>query len=185
MFLSGVSAFAPTAFVQRASVHLHAEATTTTSFIDTELRGAAMKLHTRKQAPKEGQAEEKEREPYTTTRADYLRFLVDSQHVFQKLEDIVNEREELSVFRSTGLERTEALEKDIDFMVSEYSLERPTVREPGLWYANLLDKTESIPEFMCHYYNFYFAHTAGGIMIGKQMSTLLLEKKTLDFYKVS
>jgi heme oxygenase len=37
---------------------------------------------------------------------------------------------------------------------------------------------------MCHYYNFYFAHTAGGRMIGKQMSALLLDKKTLDFYKV-
>ena len=43
---------------------------------------------------------------------------------------------------------------------------------------------DAVPEFMCHYYNYYFAHTAGGRMIGKQMSALLLNKKTLEFYKV-
>jgi heme oxygenase (biliverdin-producing, ferredoxin) len=167
-------------------------ATTTTStttsgnFIETELRGAAMKLHTRSQAPKEGQAEEKKTEPYVTQRADYLQFLVDSQHVYQAMEDVVNSVEELSVFRNTGLERVAPLERDIEFMVKEYGLEKPAVGKPGLQYAQVirdLGKPESIPEFMCHYYNFYFAHTAGGRMIGKQMAALLLDKKTLEFYK--
>ena len=165
------------------------ESTTTAAggFIETELRGKAMKLHTRSQAPREGQAEEKPMEPYTPTRDDYLRFLVDSQHIYKAFEEIVQECDDLAVFRSTGLERVEPLEKDIEFMVQEYQLARPSVGKPGLEYAEelrRLGKERLIPEFICHYYNFYFAHTAGGRMIGKQMSALLLDKKTLEFYKV-
>eukprot|EP00565_Helicotheca_tamesis_P001819 CAMPEP_0185724056 /NCGR_PEP_ID=MMETSP1171-20130828/660_1 /TAXON_ID=374046 /ORGANISM="Helicotheca tamensis, Strain CCMP826" /LENGTH=272 /DNA_ID=CAMNT_0028391831 /DNA_START=178 /DNA_END=996 /DNA_ORIENTATION=+ len=162
-----------------------------TSFIDTELRGAAMKLHTKKQAPKEGQAPEKQPptpKPYTPTHADYLSFLVDSQHVYQTMEDIVNQKDELSIFRNTGLERTKPLEADIQFMCEAYGLQRPDVGQAGLSYVQELQRIASggsdlVPEFLCHYYNFYFAHTAGGRMIGKQMSALLLDKKTLDFYK--
>lgn len=154
-------------------------------FIATELRGAAMRLHTKQQSPQEGQViVEEPKEKYVPTRADYLAFLVDSKHVYEAFEDIVNEKEELSQFRNTGLERTKALEQDIEFMVSEYGLTRPDVGEFGKTYAKELRAIESVPEFMCHYYNFYFAHTAGGRMIGKQMSALLLDKKTLEFYKV-
>ena len=165
-----------------------AEATTSstaaTSFILTELRQAAMRLHTREQSPKEGQVDSPAPKQYTPTHADYLAFLVDSQHVYQAMEEIVNQREELCAFRNTGLERTQALEQDISFMVSEFGLERPAVGPPGRDYAEALRNVDSIPEFMCHYYNHYFAHTAGGRMIGKQMSSLLLNKKTLEFYKV-
>lgn len=144
-----------------------------------------MRLHTREQAPKEGQQESPvSQEPYTPTRDDYLAFLVDSQHVYQALEDVVNAREELAAFRNTGLERVERLETDIAFLVNEYELERPSVGTAGIEYADMLRRIESIPEFMCHYYNHYFAHTAGGRMIGKKMSALLLDKKTLEFYKV-
>jgi heme oxygenase len=157
-------------------------------FIESELRGAAMKLHTRKQAPKEGQGEDTSpQEPYITTHDDYLQFLVDSLHVYQAMEEIVNETDELVVFRNTGLERSKALQKDIAFMVKEYGLKRPEVGPAGTEYANDMRKIAregKIPEWMCHYYNFYFAHTAGGRMIGKQMSSLLLDKKTLEFYKV-
>lgn len=159
---------------------------TTGNFIETELRGAAMKLHTRSQAPKEGKAEEKKMEPYVTTHQDYLQFLVDSQYVYQAMEDVVNNVEELSVFRNTGLERVQPLEKDIEFMIKGFGLEKPAVASPGLQYAEVTRKlgtAETIPEFLCHYYNFYFAHTAGGRMIGKQMAALLLDKKTLEFYK--
>jgi hypothetical protein len=156
------------------------------SFIDSELRGAAMKLHTKSQAPKEGQATETTPppKPHTTTHADYLQFLVDSLHVYEAMEDIVSARDELEMFRTTGLERTKALETDIEFMMKEYNLKRPSVGEFGMAYASALRKMESIPAFMCHYYNWYFAHTAGGRMIGKQISKLLLEGKTLEFYKV-
>ena len=154
-------------------------------FIAVELRGAAMKLHTTRQAPKEGGVLEKEqKEQYIPTRKDYLAFLVDSQHVYQALEDIVNGSDKLEQFRNTGLERTAALENDVEFMVAEYGLKRPEVGVFGKIYAEHLRAINSIPEFMCHYYNFYFAHTAGGRMIGKQMSALLLDRKTLEFYKV-
>jgi len=146
-----------------------------------------MKLHTRSQAPKEGQAQEKKMEPYIPTRDDYLKFLVDSQHIYKALEDVVNDHDSLSVFRNNGLERVIPLETDIEYMVKEYNLQRPKVGHPGLMYAEEMRRLGSqglIPEFLCHYYNFYFAHTAGGRMIGKQMSALLLEKKTLEFYKV-
>ena len=88
-------------------------------------------------------------------------------------------------FRSTGLERVAPLETDIQFMMAEYGLARPPVGKPGKEYAEVLRQTKSIPEFICHYYNHYFAHTAGGRMIGKQISALLLDKTTLEFYKVN
>jgi len=157
------------------------------SFIDTELRAAAMKLHTRSQAPKEGQAEEKKkREPLVTTHDDYMAFLVDSQHVYKAIEEVVNDSEELAVFRNSPLDRVRALDTDIDFMAKEFSIKIPDVGKPGQEYADVirqLGKDGSIPEILCHYYNFYFAHTAGGRMIGKQMSSLLLNKQTLEFYK--
>jgi len=157
------------------------------SFIDTELRAAAMKLHTRSQAPKEGQAPEKQKkEPYVTTLEDYMAFLVDSQHVYKAIEDVIVDSEDLAVFRNSPLDRVEALDRDIDFITKEYSVKKPDVGKAGQNYANVirqLGKDGSVAEFMCHYYNFYFAHTAGGRMIGKQMSSLLLDKKTLEFYK--
>lgn len=145
-----------------------------------------MKLHTRKQAPKEGQAPDPEAPPYQTTHLDYLHYLVDSHHVFQALEHAVNQHDSLSSFRNTGLERTKGLELDIQFLMEEYDLTRPEVGTPAKDYATVIETAlqhHRIPEFMCHYYNFYFAHTAGGRMIGKQMSALLLDKKTLEFYK--
>lgn len=39
------------------------------------------------------------------------------------------------------------------------------------------------PTFICHFYNFYFAHTAGGRMIGKKMSDTLLDGAKLKFYE--
>lgn len=166
-----------------------ADAPPATGFIDTELRGAAMRLHTRKQAPKEGQAEEKaprSAEPYVTKHEDYLAFLVDSQAVYQAFEDVVEQLPEMAPFRNTGLERTGPLEIDIEFMVKEYGLERPEVGPMGAGYAEEIRRIANegtVPELMCHYYNHYFAHTAGGRMIGKRMAALLLNKKTLEFYK--
>jgi heme oxygenase len=36
---------------------------------------------------------------------------------------------------------------------------------------------------MCHYYNYYFAHTAGGRMIGAQVAKAALDGWTGEFYK--
>jgi heme oxygenase len=185
--------FGTTSSYRRSALNMSTEnVAAPVGFIESELRGAAMKLHTRKQAPKEGQAEEdssttEEQQPYITTHDDYLQFLVDSLHVYQAMEEIVNDKDELVVFRNTGLERTKPLQEDIEFMVKKYGLKRPEVGPAGREYADELRRIAArgaIPEFICHYYNFYFAHTAGGRMIGKQMSALLLDKKTLEFYKV-
>ena len=165
-------------------------------FLDVQLRGAAMKLHTRSQSPKEGQAPEQTKEPYVPTRMDYLQFLVDSQCVYNAMETIVrlpHLQPQLQVFHSTGLERVQPLEEDIKYMMETYQLIRPIIGQAGRAYeAFLMDlvsdsKNQSssvtIPRFICHYYNYYFAHTAGGRMIGKQMSALLLDKVTLKFYQ--
>eukprot|EP00985_Skeletonema_marinoi_P007871 scaffold3516_cov105-Skeletonema_marinoi.AAC.1 len=154
-----------------------------------ELREVAMRLHTREQAPREGKAEEpkKPAEPHVPTQADYLQFLVDSYVVYVALEEIVNEVDALAPFRNSGLERTQALETDIAYMCEKFDLQRPDAGKAGSMYAaqlkNMIKSDEDVPEFMCHYYNFYFAHLAGGRMIGKQMSKLLLDGEALEFYK--
>jgi len=166
-------------------------AVTTSEFppILQELRDVAMRLHTREQAPREGQAEaaKKPAEPYVPTQADYLQFLVDSYVVYVALEEIVNEVEVLAPFRNSGLERTQALEKDIQYMCKRFDLQRPEAGKAGSMYAaklkSMIQSDDDVPEFMCHYYNFYFAHLAGGRMIGKQMSKLLLDGEALEFYK--
>lgn len=161
-------------------------------FIDGELRGAAMRLHTRKQAPKEGRAAEKNDAAHgmgrmPTTLADYAQFLVDSREVYGAFEEAVAGLDELEALRSTGLERTEALEADLTFLVEEKGLNAvPELGGAGRAYAaevRRLAADGAVPELVCHYYNHYFAHSAGGRMIGKQMSALLLDRHTLNFHQ--
>jgi len=61
----------------------------------------------------------------------------------------------------------------------------PAADGPGASYAALLRTlaVDSPPAFICHFYNFYFAHTAGGRMIGAQVSKAALEGWVGDFYK--
>lgn len=48
----------------------------------------------------------------------------------------------------------------------------------------LSDLARDKPEvFICHFYNTYFAHTAGGRMIGAKVSSMVLDNKQLQFYK--
>ena len=153
-----------------------------------------MKLHTPKQAPGEGQKAEKapQEQPvaqWTPTREGYLSFLVQSQLVYQTLEEIMASGSHPSYAKltDTGLERSAALEEDIAWMVQEYGLARPTpiAGSSGYDYAAYLKDlaARSPPAFVCHWYNQYFAHTAGGQMIGRKMSAELIEGKTLKFYQ--
>lgn len=127
-------------------------------------------------------------------RRGYLQFLVDSKIVYAALEEACASDPRLSVFRNTGLERTEALTKDIAWMLETYpdasclSAEggrqgegkgeggeggrAPCPTEVALEYASFLKETvaASLPAFVCHYYNHYFAHTAGGRMIGRKVA---------------
>eukprot|EP01038_Epipyxis_sp_PR26KG_P004306 gene4306-6102_t len=158
------------------------------SFVQDDMRPYAMKLHTRDQAPKEGQ--KPAQKPFTQwipSRLNYLQFLVDSLIVYEALEEIVHLYPVLEPLRKTGLERSEALKKDIQWMLQfDASIkEVPKSSDNGMAYAVFLRKMakENMPKFICHYYNHYFAHTAGGRMIGKRMSDQLLDGETLNFYK--
>lgn len=158
------------------------------SFVRDDLRTYAMKLHTRDQAPKEGQ--QKAETPFTKwepERSHYLQFLVDSLAVYETLEELVQQYPALAPFRATGLERASVLREDIAWLqqFDPALAPAPACGESGRAYAAFLKAlaAESLPKFMCHYYNHYFAHTAGGRMIGKSMADKLLEGKVLRFYQ--
>ena len=156
-----------------------------------EMRFVAMRMHTREQAPKEGKAEPaKEAKPmaqWQPTKEGYLRFLVESKAVYEAMEAIVASGASpmYGDFVDTGLERAEGLAKDIEWFCSTYDLEAPDADGPGAEYADFLrdiSKT-SPPEFICHFYNVYFAHSAGGRMIGRKVSEMILDGKELHFYR--
>ncbi|XP_059431712.1 heme oxygenase 1, chloroplastic [Corylus avellana] len=155
-----------------------------------EMRFVAMKLHTKDQA-KEGEKEVKEPEErpvakWAPTIDGYLRFLVDSKLVYDTLEGIVQEAAfpSYAEFRNTGLERSEKLAKDLEWF-KEQGHTIPEPSSPGVNYAEYLKElSEKDPQaFLCHFYNVYFAHTAGGRMIGKKVAEKILNKKELEFYK--
>ncbi|XP_061356355.1 heme oxygenase 1, chloroplastic-like [Gastrolobium bilobum] len=155
-----------------------------------EMRFVAMKLHTKDQA-KEGEKEVTEPEERAVTKWDptidgYLRFLVDSKLVYDTLEKIIEEAAYPSYaeFRNTGLERSASLAKDLEWF-KEQGHTIPEPSSPGLTYAQYLTElSHKDPQaFICHFYNIYFAHTAGGRMIGKKVAEKLLNSKGLEFYK--
>lgn len=76
-------------------------------------------------------------------------------------------------FQNTGLERSEGLAKDLEWFKEQgYSIPEPS--SPGTNYAQYLEElSKKDPQaFICHFYNTYFAHTAGGRMIGKKVNNL-------------
>ncbi|CAN6465105.1 unnamed protein product [Victoria cruziana] len=116
----------------------------------------------------------------------YLQFLVDSQMVFGTLQKIVIEAKNpaYEALRNTGLERKENVEKDAMWFQEEgYLIPKPS--PSGIAYSSYLEGI-SIADpaaFVCHFYNIYFAHTAGGRIIGKKVSKKLLKNHELNFYK--
>lgn len=155
-----------------------------------EMRSIAMKLHTREQAPKEGGIEApKPMKAWAPTLNGYARFLAESKIVYQTFEDIMAGagHPEYAKFQGTGLERAAALDADLAWMQQQHGVAPPVPAAdgPGATYAALLRKlaSEDPPSFVCHYYNYYFAHTAGGRMIGKKVSDMLLGGHELGFYE--
>jgi len=77
-------------------------------------------------------------------------------------------------FRNTGLERSESLKEDLEwFKENGHTIPEPS--SPGLTYAQYL-KELSVKDpqaFICHFYNIYFAHSAGGRMIGKKVNNYM------------
>lgn len=77
-------------------------------------------------------------------------------------------------FRKTGLERSEALEKDLEWL-GQQGFVIPEPSGPGISYAKYLGELseKSAPLFMCHFYNIYFSHIAGGQVIARQVCVIL------------
>ena len=160
-----------------------------------EMRRVAMSLHTREQAPREGgkttDATTKEQAPiarWTPTVEGYLNFLVESRAVYDAMENVVAAPEnarKYGAFTNNGLERSEALKRDIAYVMERFDLPSREASGPGKEYAELLIALAeaSPPEFICHYYNVYFAHSAGGRMIGRKVSEMILDGKELEFYE--
>jgi len=73
-------------------------------------------------------------------------------------------------FRKTGLERSESLGKDLEWL-SQQGFAIPDPGSPGVSYAKYLEELaeNSAPLFLCHFYNIYFAHVAGGQVIARQV----------------
>lgn len=68
------------------------------------------------------------------------------------------------------MERSEPLKKDLEWFTEQgHTIPEPTAA--GTAYASYLEElSEKDPQaFICHFYNVYFAHTAGGRMIGKKV----------------
>lgn len=152
-----------------------------------EMRFVAMKLHTKDQA-KEGE-KAPEAPPvakWEPSVEGYLKFLVDSKLVYDTLERIMDKAAypEYAEFRNTGLERSECLAKDLEWFKQQgHSIPEPS--SPGVTYSQYLEEmSEKDPQaFLCHFYNTYFAHSAGGRMIGKKVAEKILDGKELEFYK--
>jgi heme oxygenase len=58
-----------------------------------------------------------------------------------------------------------------------------TITEPsaaGIAYASFLEELseKEPPAFTTHFYNFYFGHSAGGVIIGKKVHPFFYEKIT-------
>ncbi|CAH8377472.1 unnamed protein product [Eruca vesicaria subsp. sativa] len=156
-----------------------------------EMRSVAMKMHPRTQS-KEGKRESiaPQDTPVATwkfTVEGYLKFLVDNKLVFDTLEGILNESTvpTYAAFNNTGLERANSLAKDLEWF-KEQGYEIPEPQAHCKTYSQYLkDIAENDPPaFICHFYNIYFGHSAGGgRMIGTKVSERILNNKELEFYK--
>ncbi|KAI4984199.1 hypothetical protein ZWY2020_046571, partial [Hordeum vulgare] len=77
-------------------------------------------------------------------------------------------------FRNAGLERSEALKKDLKW----FSEQGHRIPEPSA-----ADTRYEGHAFFCHFYNMYFGQSAGGRFTGKKITDKILNKKELEFYK--
>lgn len=155
-----------------------------------ELRSVAMRLHTKDQAPRQGQQEASALpiDQWFPSKHDFIQFLVDSRHVYAYFETelAIPAMGHLGYSRlaNSGLERLSALDLDIRYLNS-IGIPTPQPSLAATRYVDYLrnlarDKPESL---LCHWYNYYFAHTAGGRMIGKLMQDRLFDGRSFEFYE--
>ncbi|KAI3911377.1 hypothetical protein MKW98_010264 [Papaver atlanticum] len=154
-----------------------------------ELRSMAMKLHvkdpSRKGSNNETMAQILMKEKPSLH--GYVNFLVDSKVVYDALEKIVMDADYSSYaeLRNTGLERSGALAKDLEWFTEEMGIQIPPPTTAGIAYASYLEEVavKNPKKIFCHFYDIYFGLAAGGRMLGKRASEKILEKKELEFYK--
>ncbi|GAB2291387.1 inactive heme oxygenase 2 [Dionaea muscipula] len=113
----------------------------------------------------------------------FLSYLVDSKLVFETLERIVEESDDVSYafIRKTGLERSSSLSMDLQWF-SQKSMVIPEPTNAGLSYANYLEQLAqtSVPLFLCHLYTIYFSHISGDQVIVRQVAEKLLDGRALE-----
>lgn len=155
-----------------------------------EMRFIAMRLHTKDQAPREGEQEASALpiDAWYPRKEDFMQFLVDSRCVYDFFETELafpgTPDPTFSRFASTGLERLASLDVDISYLNS-IGVDTPTPTTAATNYVVYLramreDKPESL---LCHWYNYYFAHSAGGRMIGRLMQDRLFGGRSFSFYE--
>lgn len=155
-----------------------------------EMRFVAMRLHTKDQAPREGAQEESALpiDQWMPAQSDFMQFLVDSRYVYSYFETELcspgNGHSMFGPFSDTGLERVEALNEDIAYLAAQ-GVPVGAVGDAGKRYVEYLkaligEKPESV---LCHWYNYYFAHSAGGRMIGRLMQDRLFDGYKFKFYE--
>ncbi|XP_057973855.1 probable inactive heme oxygenase 2, chloroplastic [Malania oleifera] len=163
--------------------------------ITEEMRFVAMKLRDDKvkstndgsKLSSDGDADaDGDGETWEPSMEGFLKYLVDSKVVFDTVERIVDESDHVAYayFRKTGLERSLGLMKDLEFF-RQWDIVVPQPSTPGVSYAKYLEELadKSAPYFLCHFYNIYFSHIAGGQVIAKQASEKFLEGRELEFYR--
>ncbi|KAE8669130.1 putative inactive heme oxygenase 2 [Hibiscus syriacus] len=127
-----------------------------------------------------------EAETWCPSMEGFLKYLVDSKLVFNTIEHIVDESNDVSYayFRKTGLERSACLSKDLEWF-SQRDFVVPEPSNPGVSYVTYLEELaeKSAPLFLAHFFNIYFSHIAGGQVIARKVSKQLLEGMELEFYK--
>eukprot|EP00468_Gymnochlora_sp_CCMP2014_P010786 CAMPEP_0167749402 /NCGR_PEP_ID=MMETSP0110_2-20121227/5387_1 /TAXON_ID=629695 /ORGANISM="Gymnochlora sp., Strain CCMP2014" /LENGTH=240 /DNA_ID=CAMNT_0007634551 /DNA_START=128 /DNA_END=850 /DNA_ORIENTATION=+ len=158
------------------------------SFVQTEMRRASMKLHTRDQSKEGEQKPSKPIPQWEMSPTAVLKFLVDTKLIHTTLDEIAGKAPELKEIyqASDGIRRIDGIERDIKNLMQNYpELELPEPGADALGYSQqlLTLAEESIPGFVCHYYNTHFANAAGGRMIGKFISDKISNGETLNLYK--
>lgn len=148
----------------------------------------AMRLHTKDQAPSEGKQEASALpiDAWSPSKQDFIQFLIDSRYVYHYFEtELVHSGVGgFHRFIDTGLERVAALDKDIQYL-NGLGVETTAPTVAATRYVEYMkDLVGTRPEsVLCHWYNYYFAHSAGGRMIGRLMQNRLFGGRQFAFYE--
>lgn len=117
-----------------------------------------------------------------------MQFLVESKVVFDAFEGIVASDPKFRRLANTGLERGEAIARDLAHVHTTYPKSRmgrfAGQNGMGYAYAGVLRRLarDEPASFLCHYYSFYFAHMSGGRRVGKLIGDQLFDGWVGEFY---